>query len=915
MDKEKLVKSDELYYRIQWQQSLDTKQFFISYWDGILKEYKTIPFNEWVTLEKGGDIPWHRVYYFYKNEDLLWDRTNRIFNEELLLLNDVNKYTSNVKILKYNKNNRKWLTIQREPETLPNKFKLLTYNCLFDLYKTNPPLPPVNIRLNALLKLIQDMKQLPDIILLQEITLLMRDYILSREFIQENYLCFDYKIYKYGQLTLFKQFPTNQNVKIFNKNLKSYHQVSFNIPNGQKLQIYNIHLTSDSQRDSSSKRKEQIEELKKDIDLNNPYMIIGDFNTDESIELYNTFDVWKDIYPNKKGYTYNYINNPLAKIVSQNNILCRIDRILSTDFKANYIDIVGKEPIDGIYISDHYGLITELEYNTSSEITYISEESYESEEINIVNSFLPGTALRISLPIEYWNYILKYLPNLKSKPDFEIVQYTHLNIFEFFISTDNYIQYRPQIQNILHKYINLNTVFDTLKVFENETKSTLVLVPSNKSNIIKLYDELCQLFDTPYDIFEPHINLISSDKTQISKLYDNLKGTIQDITIELNHLENVTTGKYHQIWDTIYFNNSLTSNVLLVVDFINIVIKNVLDEYKIEYVGSKSYDINMDGDYDIIVIGKIPLHDFYTKLNSVLINSYHVKYCQLIDTMVKIMDIELIDNSNINIFYYQSDTLTIVNDKTDEYKTKIYEMITSVNIVKEILKDNIKDFCKYYNAIKKFCKNRKIYSSNYCYLNGIALLVMTIQIYLNNKEDNINCIYDFLYLFVKYYSEFKYPDIISLNDCVFNRRYPSDNIMVVLTPSKPYTNILRRITKQTLNIIINEFKMTSQLIKSFPAQIVSKEILRIRKIEKPYVIITVSHIFNQNAIQKYKYIASVIWKIFLKLSYFNPDTQWKSVNVNDNTYTYSYKFGIKSNEFELIINDINKFNVDYQLIT
>jgi hypothetical protein len=284
--------------------------------------------------------------------------------------------------------------------------------------------------------------------------------------------------------------------------------------------------------------------------------------------------------------------------------------------------------------------------------------------------------------------------------------------------------------------------------------------------------------------------------------------------------------------------------------------------------------------------------------------------------MVKMMDIELVDNSNINILYYQSDTLTIVNDKNDKYKSKIYEMITSVNVVKGILKNNMTDFCKYYNVIKKFCKNRKIYGNNYCYLNGISLLVMTLKVYLNSKANDVefNCIYDFLYLFVKYYSDFNYSDIISLNDCVFNRKYPSDNIMVVLTPSKPYVNILRRITKQTLHIIINEFNMTYQLMKSFPAQIVSKEISRIRKIEKPYVLVIVSEIFNQNAIQKYKYIASVIWKVFLKLTYFNPDIQWQSVKVDDNTYTYSYKFGIKPNEFELIVNDLNKFGVDYQLI-
>lgn len=46
----------------------------MGYWDRF-KGMLEIPLLEFVS---GGDVPWHRVYYFKRGREVMWDRNNRI---------------------------------------------------------------------------------------------------------------------------------------------------------------------------------------------------------------------------------------------------------------------------------------------------------------------------------------------------------------------------------------------------------------------------------------------------------------------------------------------------------------------------------------------------------------------------------------------------------------------------------------------------------------------------------------------------------------------------------------------------------------------------------------------------------------------------------------------------------------------
>ncbi len=81
--KERLRTSQEIYNRIKWDPSKDPSDYVMGYldrFDGMME----IALNEFVTTEHGGDIPFHRIYYFKQlntqegGSHIVWDRKKRL---------------------------------------------------------------------------------------------------------------------------------------------------------------------------------------------------------------------------------------------------------------------------------------------------------------------------------------------------------------------------------------------------------------------------------------------------------------------------------------------------------------------------------------------------------------------------------------------------------------------------------------------------------------------------------------------------------------------------------------------------------------------------------------------------------------------------------------------------------------------
>jgi len=153
---------------------------------------------------------------------------------------------------------------------------------------------------------------------------------------------------------------------------------------------------------------------------------------------------------------------------------------------------------------------------------------------------------------------------------------------------------------------------------------------------------------------------------------------------------------------------------------------------------------------------------------------------------------------------------------------------------------------------------------------------------------------------------------------LFKSKYPSDRIAVVLSPTSPPYNTLRRINRATIEIIKYQIKTAHLIVEksSNPDSDMIKNMLVVeRKIKKPYIFITIAHDVDKIIIDKMKQISGKIWKLFIKLSYVDPDIKWKITRTESGEIVYGYRFGIKTNELSNIMDILNGYGCNYQLVT
>ena len=73
--KESLITCDRVYYQLKWHDNADQKKAHLKFLN--FGQLKTIPYHNWIPIDKGGEIPWHRVYEITYAGKVLWNRENR----------------------------------------------------------------------------------------------------------------------------------------------------------------------------------------------------------------------------------------------------------------------------------------------------------------------------------------------------------------------------------------------------------------------------------------------------------------------------------------------------------------------------------------------------------------------------------------------------------------------------------------------------------------------------------------------------------------------------------------------------------------------------------------------------------------------------------------------------------------------
>ncbi|MCJ1296855.1 hypothetical protein MMC34_008423, partial [Xylographa carneopallida] len=376
----------------------------------------------------GGDVPFHRVQYFRsggkcavmatdegkvvtitkrhwpKAATLLWSREGRI---DRIFSNsgeqratghdgDRNDHTTVPRTFiephhrfqmlpsySFDADSQEWQSSQpserrasaAESSTEPPPLTLVSYNVLDDRY----PEGAANCkqRWQHLIALLASLDA--DVIALQEVTPRFLAQLSAQEWVRSSYHLSDtlvshtaHTLDPSGLLLLSKARPAQLHYREHdNRQLLAL----FELASGQLLCVANVHLTSDHHRPSSTKRHNQLRSLTdacnwesadgRPVDV----VVLGDTNMQD-------VEAVPDDYTDAAaavGATYHPIDNALAKRVSRSGRCSRYDRLLirrshpaaKLALRIVSAELLGVQPVDGMFLSDHYGLLGRLDYSSA----------------------------------------------------------------------------------------------------------------------------------------------------------------------------------------------------------------------------------------------------------------------------------------------------------------------------------------------------------------------------------------------------------------------------------------------------------------------------------------------------------------------------------------------------------------------
>jgi poly(A) polymerase len=353
--------SECIYNRLKTDSTFLESKGVVVYHDTRSGKYIDVPIAKWVPVKKGGDVPWHRVYYFKYDDVVIWDRQQKICTIDEISKDEIIK--------------------------MDDQFKICTFNIMNDSF--DKKITDMSKRKNDIIKYISKLDA--DIVCLQEVDvnnigedLEKLPYNIAKTSIGNN------DIYILSKPTIIK-FDT---IKLGPS--KEILWVDVLTVSNTPIRIYGVHLTSDQSSNAQIKRVAQLQMINKLLDYSTNFIILGDFNHDSYILPHIlASDAWIHINNDTNGYTFNPETNKYAKLLTSSKKR-RLDRILFSGFL---------EPenikMDDVELSDHYPVISQISVKTNKPIAKTSTNS-----------------LCAIIPYKYWNIIntirKKYDPAYKS---------------------------------------------------------------------------------------------------------------------------------------------------------------------------------------------------------------------------------------------------------------------------------------------------------------------------------------------------------------------------------------------------------------------------------------------------------------------------------------------------------------------
>ncbi|MFF9348010.1 poly(A) polymerase [Streptomyces sp. NPDC014734] len=397
--------SEEIYHRVRWDARFDPARFVLG-----VAQRGTVPKR--VPLPRftpGGDIPWHRVLFFEADGELVWDRSSGVDRIDATDAGRVRAprrlpspfFTSRTPHA-YRASRGAWAPLEEHPQapvsSSGRRLTVLTWNTLWDRYDSDR----IDTARRRPLLLDALERADADVIALQEAEPALLSMLLAAPWAREDYTLWAEPsrrdVADCGLLLLSRVPVREAGLHVLGPH-KALAALVVEGPDGP-VTVAVTHLSSDHSTDGAGRRDTELTDIATGLaSVEGEVLLLGDFNDGGNTpqDRLGMPDAWSLVHgADDRTPTFDPSVNPLAAVSSLSGRSSRLDRVLVRSERLRPVSaaLLGDAPtLDGLYVSDHFGVRVELSAGAA-------EEDGGSPEDEAARDEACGTAERSAVAAE-----------------------------------------------------------------------------------------------------------------------------------------------------------------------------------------------------------------------------------------------------------------------------------------------------------------------------------------------------------------------------------------------------------------------------------------------------------------------------------------------------------------------------------
>ena len=359
--------SEEVYHQVRWDPRFDPARFVLGVQQrGARPKRVALP-----AFTPGGEVPWHRVLFVEADGEVVWDRATGLDRVAESTVGRVRAPRLLRAPLFTASTPHSWDPLHGWAPTGPGTphkafTTILTWNVLWNRYDSDridtarrrPPLFGELAAADA------------DVIALQEVEPDLLAALLAQPWVRDYTLDVDPTgpdVDRTG-LVVLSRVPVLEAARLPLGSHKAVSAIVVDTADGP-LVIAATHLTSDHTANGATKRRTQLARVAEAFAaLEGDVVLVGDFNDGgrRPAAALGMRDAWLEARDDEPP-TFDPAVNPLAAVSTLTGRRSRLDRVFVRGrLRCVGAELVGDRPVDGLFASDHFGVLARLAPDVAS---------------------------------------------------------------------------------------------------------------------------------------------------------------------------------------------------------------------------------------------------------------------------------------------------------------------------------------------------------------------------------------------------------------------------------------------------------------------------------------------------------------------------------------------------------------------